>query len=133
LAPAVVVTGDSSFIRSRGNRARHPEVRVSDVETKSGGRQVLGSVAKAETDVEVLINRNLDAVGRTEHTASTAFTGGCPGLRGIRANAGVTTAPFPDWFGAGLRLQRLKQVADGLPGDDPSRVTYRQMTKAPKR
>ena len=122
MASAVVVTLDSTFIRSCENGERQLEVRVGNVETKSGGRQVFGSVAKAETDIKVLINRNLDAVGRTEHTALTAFTDGCPGLRRILADAGVTTAPFLDWFHIGMRLQHLKQVARGLSCDDPSRV-----------
>jgi hypothetical protein len=43
MAPAVVVTLDSTFIRSCENSERHLEVRVGNVETKSGGRQVLGS------------------------------------------------------------------------------------------
>jgi hypothetical protein len=34
-----------------------------DVETKSGGRQVFGAVAKADTDLKVLVRRSLDAVG----------------------------------------------------------------------
>jgi hypothetical protein len=78
MAPLVVVTPDSTFIRSCENSERHLEVRVGNVETKSGGRQVFGSVAKAETDIKMLINRNLDPVGRNGHTALTAFTDGCP-------------------------------------------------------
>ena len=66
MAAAVVVTLDSTFIRSCENGERHLEVRVGNVETKSGGRQVFGAVAKTETDIKALINRNLDAVGRTE-------------------------------------------------------------------
>jgi hypothetical protein len=80
MAPLVVVTPDSTFIRSCENSERHLEVRVSNVETKSGGRQVFGSVAKAETDIKVLINRSLEAVGRTERTALTAFIDDCPGF-----------------------------------------------------
>jgi hypothetical protein len=38
-------------------------VRVGNVETKAGGRQVFGCVAKAGTDIEGLIRKNLDAVG----------------------------------------------------------------------
>jgi hypothetical protein len=79
-------------------------VRVGNVETKSGGPQVFGAVAKAETDMKVLINRNLDAVGRTADTALTAFTDGCSRLRRILADAGVTTAPLLDWFHIGMRL-----------------------------
>jgi len=66
----------------------------------SGGRQVFGVVAKAGTDIRTLIRRTLDAVGRTEGTALTAFTGGCPGLRRILADAGVSTPPMLDWFRA---------------------------------
>jgi hypothetical protein len=117
-----VVTLDSTFIRSCENGERHLEVRVGNVEMKSGGRQVFGAVAKADTDIKVLINRNLDGVGRTEHTALTAFTDGCPGLRRVLADAGVTTAPFLDGFHIGMRLQHLKQVASGLSCDDSARV-----------
>jgi hypothetical protein len=97
-ASAVVVTLDSAFIRSCEKGERHLEVRVGNVETKSGGRQVFGAVARAATDIKVLINRNLDAVGRTEDTALTAFTDGCPGLRRILADAGVTACRF--WTGS---------------------------------
>lgn len=62
-----------------------------------------------------------DAVGRTGETELTAFTDGCSGLRNILADAGVTTAPFLDWFHIGMRLQHLKQIAGGLSCDTPSR------------
>jgi hypothetical protein len=125
-ASAVVVTVDSTFIRSCEQEQRHLEVRVGNVETASGGRQVFGSVVRAGTDINVLINRNLDAVGRTGETELTAFTDGCSGLRNILAGAGVTTAPFLDWFHIGwfcigMRLQHLRQIAGGLSCDNPSR------------
>ncbi len=120
-ASAVVVTLDSTFIRSRAEGERHLEVRVGNVETQSGGRQVFGAVAKADTDIRAVIRRNLDAVGRTGDTALTAFTDGCPGLRRIPADAGVTTRPMLDWFHIAMRLQHLKQIADGLLTDDPAR------------
>ena len=120
-ASAVVVTLDSTFIRSCEQEERHLEVRVGNVETESRGRQVFGSVVRASTDIKVLINRNLDAVGRTGETELTAFTDGCSGLRNILADADVTTAPFPDWFHIGMRLQHLKQIAGGLSCDNPSR------------
>ena len=118
--PSVVVTLDSTFIRSCENGERHLEVRIGNVETESGGRQVFGAVARSGTDIKVLINRNLDAVGRTKDTALTAFTDGCSGLRRILVDAGVTTAPFLDWFHIGMRLQHLKQTAGGLLCEDPS-------------
>jgi len=99
-ASAIVVTLDSTFIRSCAEGERHLEVRVGNVETPSGGRQVFGAVAKSGTDLEELIRRSLDAVGRTGDTALTAFTDGCPGLRRILADAGVTTPPMLDWFRA---------------------------------
>jgi len=95
---AIVVTLDSTFIRSCENGERHLEVRVGNIETNAGGRQVFGAVAKAGTDVAALIRRNLDAVGRTGDTALTAFTDGCPELRSSLADAGVTTRPMLDWF-----------------------------------
>jgi hypothetical protein len=119
---AITVTLDSTFIRSCEDGERHLEVRVGNVETASGGRQVFGAVAKADTDIKVLIRRSLDAVGRTADTVLTAFTDGCSGLRHALAEAGVTEAPILDWFHIGMRLQHLKQIAGALSVDDPARV-----------
>jgi hypothetical protein len=121
-ASAIAVTLDSTFIRSCEEGERHLEVRVGNVETASGGRQVFGAVAKADTDIKMLIRRSLDAVGRTEDTVLTAFTDGCPGLRRILAEAGVTEVPILDWFHIGMRLQHLEQIAGGLSADDPGRA-----------
>jgi len=121
-ASAIMVTLDATFIRSCAEGERHLEVRVGNVETASGGRQVFGAVAKSSTSVAELIRRNLDAVGRTGDTALTAFTDGCPALRRILADAGITTPPMLDWFHIAMRLQHLKQVAHGLSADDPERV-----------
>jgi hypothetical protein len=117
-----VVTLDSTFIRSCEDGDRHLEVRIGNVETKAGGRQVFGAVAKVNTAIEGLIRDELDAVGRTEDTAVTAFTDGCPELRRILAEAGVTTTPMLDWFHIGMRLQHLKQIAKALSADHPARV-----------
>ena len=57
--PAISVTLDSTFIRSCDDGERHLEMRVGNVETKSGARQVLGAVAKTDTDIKVLIRRSL--------------------------------------------------------------------------
>jgi hypothetical protein len=122
VASAIVVTLDSTFIRSCENGERHLEVRVGNVETKSGGRQVFGAVVRADTDIDVLIRRNLDAIGRTEATALTAFTDGCPGLRRILADAGVVGPPILDWFHIAMRLQHLKQIASALSTENPARV-----------
>jgi len=87
-----------------------------------GGRQVFGAVAKADTDIKVLIHRSLDAVGRTGDTVLTGFTDGCSRLRRILADAGVTELPILDWFHIAMRLQHLKQIASGLSADDPAQV-----------
>jgi hypothetical protein len=121
-AAAIAVTLDSSFIRSCEDGERHLEVRVGNVETESGGRQVFGAVAKADTDIKVLICQSLDAVGRTKDAALTAFTDGCSGLRRILVDAGVAEAPILDWFHIGMRLQHLKQIAGALSADHPARV-----------
>jgi hypothetical protein len=125
-----VVTLDSTFIRSCEDGERHLEVRVGNVETKAGGRQVFGAVAKTDTAIDALIRRELEAVGCTEDTAVTAFTDGCPGLRRILADAGVTTAPILDWFHIGMRLQHLKQIAGALSVDHPARVTAKAVIVA---
>jgi hypothetical protein len=121
-ASAIAVTLDSTFIRSGEEDERHLEVRVGNVETATGGRQVFGAVAKADTDIKMLIRRSLDAVGRSEDTVLTAFTDGCPGLRRILADAGVTETPILDWFHIGMRLQHLEQIAAGLSADDPAQA-----------
>jgi len=126
-ASAIVVTLDSTFIRSCKDGERHLEVRVGNVETNAGSRQVFGAVAKSGTTIEELIRRNLDAVGRTGDTALTAFTDGCPGLRRILADAGVTTPPMLDWFHVAMRLQHLKQIAGALLTDDPAREAAKAM------
>jgi hypothetical protein len=121
-AAAVAVTLDATFIRSCEDGERHMEVRVGTVETETGGWQVFGAVAKTDTDVKVLICQSLDAVGRTEDTVLTAFPNGCSGLRRILVDAGISELPILDWFHIAMRLQHLKQIANGLSADDPARV-----------
>src|SRR5215203_927585 len=64
-APAIALSLDSTFIRSCQDGERHQEVRIGNVETLNGGRQVFGAVARTETDITVLIRRHLEALGRT--------------------------------------------------------------------
>src|SRR6185312_7942829 len=117
----ITITLDSTFIRSCHNGERHLEVRVGNVETPGGARQVFGAVARTDTDIAVLIRRNLEMLGRTDDTKLTAFTDGCPGLRSILADAGVTNPPIADWFHIAMRLQHAKQAAIGLSTDEPGR------------
>src|SRR3954451_773429 len=126
-AEAIIVTLDSTFIRSCEDGQRHLEVRIGNVETESGGRQVFGAVAKVNTDIGALIRRALDTIGRTGDTALTAFTDGCPGLRCILADAGVTAPPMLDWFHLAMRLQHLKQVAGVLSDEDLARGAAKAM------
>jgi hypothetical protein len=79
------------------------EVRVGNVETAGGGRQVFGAVAKAGTDITALIRRSLRIVGQADDSEVTAFTDRCPGLRSILADAGITKPPILDWFHIGDR------------------------------
>jgi len=130
VVPAITVTVDATFIRSREDDERHFEVRVGNVETKAGGRQVFGGVAKAGTDIQGLIRKNLDAVGGNRDTVLTAFTDGCPGLRGILAGAGVLEPPILDWFHIAMKLQHLKQMADGLAAGDPARAAAKAVIVA---
>src|SRR3954449_8726055 len=103
-AEAITVTLDATFIRSCEEGERHLEVRIGNVETATGCRQVFGAVAKTDTDLAALIRGNLDAVGRTEETVLTAFTDGCPGLRRILLDAGIDGLPILDWFHLAMRL-----------------------------
>jgi len=77
-----------------------------------------------------LIGRNLDTVGRTENTTLTAFTDGCPELRRILADAGVATRPMLDWFHLAMRLQHLKQIANGFSDDDLERAAAKTVIVA---
>ena len=122
-AAAITVTLDSTFIRSREDDERHLEVRVGNVETVDGGRQVFGAVARAETDITALIQQTLETAGRTDTTKVTAFTDGCPGLRAVLANAGVPKPPMLDWFHIAMRLQHAELAAANLSTDNPDRVT----------
>ena len=116
------MTLDSTFIRSCHDGERRLEVRVGNVETPDGGRQVFGAVARTDTDIAVLIRRNLETVGRSADTELTTFTDGCPGLRSILADAGVTNLPILDWFHIAMRAQHAKQAAIGLSTDEPGRM-----------
>jgi hypothetical protein len=122
-AGAITISLDSTFIRSCEDGERHLEVRVGNVETADGGRQVFGAVTGAETDITALIQRTLKTVGRTNATRVTAFTDGCPGLRAVLSNAGVLKPPFLDWFHIAMRLQHTQLAAANLSTDDPDRVT----------
>ena len=51
-AAAITLSLDSTFVRSREEGERHLEVRVGNVETAAGGRQVFAAVAKTDTDRE---------------------------------------------------------------------------------
>jgi len=82
----------------------------------------VGAVARAETDLTALIQRSLETAGRTDTTEVTAFTDGCPGLRTVLINAGVTKPPILDWFHIAMRLQHTELAAANLPTGDPGRV-----------
>jgi hypothetical protein len=127
---AIAVSLDSTFIRSRDDGERHLEVRVGNVEAARGARQVFAAVAKAGTDIAALIRRTLRSVGRSDDTDVTAFTDGCPGLRSILADAGVTKPPILDWFHIAMRLQHAKQAAGGLSTDEPGRARAKAMIVA---
>jgi hypothetical protein len=121
-AEMITVTLDSTFIRSCEEGERHLEVRIGNVETTTGRRRVFGAVAKTDTVLAALIRGSLDAVGRTKETVLSAFTDGCPGLRRILLDAGITELPILDWFHLAMRLQHLTQVAGSLSPDGPERA-----------
>jgi len=129
-AAGIAVTLDSTFIRSCEDGESHLEVRVGNVETKSGGPQVFGAVARSDTDIKMLIRRNLDAVGRTEGSELTAFTDGCPGLRRILEDAGAAELPLLDWFHTGMVLLHPEQTASGQSADVPARVAAKAVIVA---
>jgi hypothetical protein len=120
-ASAILMTLDSTFVRSCEAGERHLEVRLGNVETSTGARQVFAAVVGADTDIAALIHRNLSVIGRTADTTITPFTDGCAGLRNIIVDAGITNPPMLDWFHIAMRLNHLKQVAGALSANDPGR------------
>jgi hypothetical protein len=121
-AAAITVSLDSTFIRSREQGERNLQVHAGNVETVNGGRQGFGAVTKADADIAALSRLNLGAVGRTDAAVVTAFTDGCPGLRSVLVDAGITTPPTLDWFYIVMRNQHTTQAASGLSADKPSSV-----------
>jgi hypothetical protein len=120
-AAAIMLSLDSTFIRCCKDGQRHLEVRLGNVETPDGARQVFAAVARTDTAIETLIRRGLTAVGHTDKTHLTASTDGCSGLRSILVDAGVTEPPFLDWFHIAMRLQHAEKTAGNLPIDTPER------------
>src|SRR3954469_12727676 len=129
-ASSITLTLDSTFIRSCEDGQRHLEVRLGNVETSDGGRQVFVAVAKTDTAIEALIQRGLKEVGQTTDTELTAFTDGCSGLRSILVKAGVTEPPGLDWFHIAMRLQHAEKTASTLPADTPEREHARTVIVA---
>ena len=127
---AITISLDSTFIRSCADGERHLEVRVGNFETRTGARQVFGTVSRTGTDITALIQRTLETTSWTDTTKVTAFTDGCPGLRTVLANAGVTKPPILDWFHIAMRLQHTKLAAANLLADNPDRVTARAVIVA---
>jgi hypothetical protein len=129
-AAAITLTLDSTFIRSCEAGQRHLEVRLGNVETSEGARQVFAAVAKTDTAIEALIRRGLADVGKTADTELTAFTDGCSGLRSILVDAGVTAPPYLDWFHIAMRLQHAEKTAGNLPIDTLEREHARAVIVA---
>jgi hypothetical protein len=61
-AAAITLTLDSTFIRSCEDGQRHLEVRLGNVETSDGARQVFAAVARTDTAIATLIRRGLAAI-----------------------------------------------------------------------
>ena len=121
-APALDISLDATFVRSRHQGERHMEVRVGNGEAPVGGRLVFGTVVKSGTSISALIGRNLEIMGRNGDTKLTAFTDGCSGLRSILADAGVKDPPILDWHHIAMRLQHAKLSAGNLADDTPDRA-----------
>jgi hypothetical protein len=129
-AQAINLTLDSTFIRSCEDGQRHLEVRLGNVEMSNGARQVFAAVAKSDTAIEALIQRSLAEIGQAQETEIAAFTDGCPRLRSILVDAGVTAPPFLDWFHIAMRLQHAQQVAGTLSIDTPEREQAKAVIEA---
>ena len=72
-AARIALTLDSTFIRSCGDGERQLEVRIGNIETETGGRQVFAAVRGADTDLGLLIHRNLDAGGTRRQNGTDAL------------------------------------------------------------
>ena len=112
-ASAISSPLDLTFTRGCHDGERHLEVRVGNVETSAGARQVFGAVARTDTDIAVLIRRNLEMVGGTSDTELI------PGLR-ILPRLG-RNPPILDWFGnlAGTSGERSPLSCSRAPEREP--------------
>ena len=79
-AAVITLTLDSTFIRSCEDGQRHLEVRLGNVKTPDGGRQVFAAFTKTDTAIEMLIRRGLKEVGKTAE-AHPGFRGAGGGVR----------------------------------------------------
>lgn len=129
-ASAIILSLDSTFIRSCEEDQRHLKVRLGNVEASSGSRQVFAAVAKTDTAIAALIQRSVAEVGQVQKTVFTAFTDGCSSLRSILVDAGVTAPPGLDWFHIALRLQHAEKTAGSLPVNTPERENARAVIVA---
>jgi cytosine deaminase len=66
---SITVTTDSTFIRSHDDRERHLEVRVGNVETGEGGRQVFGAVLRLASERGLDVDLHVDESGDPAATA----------------------------------------------------------------
>jgi hypothetical protein len=129
-AATMTLTLDSTFVRSCEDGQRHLEVRLGNVETSDGARQVFAAVAKTDTAIKAMIRRGLAEVGKTADTEITVFTDGCSGLRSILVDAGITALPYLDWFHIAMRLQHAGKTAGTLSTETPEREHARAVIVA---
>ena len=89
-ASAISVSLDSTFIRGRDENERHLEVRVGNVETADGARQVFGAVAKADTDLTAQIRLRQGSRQGSEPDIAPPFIRGVDGyaLHQVRVGGG---------------------------------------------
>jgi hypothetical protein len=109
-ATAITISLDSTFIRSRDDSERHLEVRVGNVETVDGGRQVFGAVTRAETDITAL-KANPGDRGPDRRHRGDRFHRRLSGFARCFGDAGLMKPPVLDWFHVAMRLQHTKQAA----------------------
>jgi hypothetical protein len=102
LAGSVVSKGGQNPADVREQASSPTWLKVAEDETASQPRACREtSLNKLRNFLEVIIYLdNKPCAGPAADTELTAFTDGCPGLRSILVNAGVTAPPYLDWFRA---------------------------------
>lgn len=118
----MIVALDGAFIRAvPAAGVRHMQVLVGSAERPGKRRQVFAAVGAAGIPVADTVQNRLRELGAGTTAHLTVLTDGEEGLHALAASDdGNPALPILDWFHLAMRLQHVKQAAQGLSTGVPS-------------